>query len=62
MTAVEKPLRVFKVVGINCFEGEKLKFFITKNTKYNLRELSRALNKNDAYLQQYFHRGKVLTV
>lgn len=41
----------------NNYIREKLKFFITKNTKYNLRELSRALNKNDAYLQQYFHRG-----
>ena len=39
----------------NKYIREKLKFFITKNTKYNLRELSRALNKNDAYLQQYFH-------
>jgi hypothetical protein len=41
----------------NNYIREKLKFFISKNTKYNLRELSRALNKNDAYLQQYLYRG-----
>ena len=41
----------------NNYIREKLKFFITKNAKYNLRELSRFLNKNDAYLQQYFHCG-----
>ena len=41
----------------NNYTREKLKFFISKNTKYNLRELSRFLNKNDAYLQQYIHRG-----
>ena len=41
----------------NNYIREKLKFFIAKNAKYNLRELSRFLNKNDAYLQQYFHRG-----
>jgi hypothetical protein len=41
----------------NNYIREKLKYFITKNAKYNLRALSRFLNKNDAYLQQYFHRG-----
>ena len=41
----------------NHYIREKLKFFISKNTKYNLRELSRFLNKNDAYLQQYLYRG-----
>ena len=41
----------------NNYIREKLKFFISKNTKYNLRELSRFLNKNDAYLQQYLYRG-----
>ena len=41
----------------NNYIREKLKFLISKNTKYNLRELSRFLNKNDAYLQQYLYRG-----
>jgi hypothetical protein len=40
----------------NNYIREKLKFIISKNTKYNLRELSRYLNKNDAYLQQYLYR------
>ena len=41
----------------NNYIREKLKLIISKNTKYNLRELSRFLNKNDAYLQQYLYRG-----
>ena len=41
----------------NNYIREKLKLIISKNTKYNLRELSRYLNKNDAYLQQYLYRG-----
>ena len=41
----------------NTYIREKLKLIISKNTKYNLRELSRCLNKNDAYLQQYLYRG-----
>ena len=41
----------------NNYVREKLKFIISKNTKYNLRELSRYLNKNDAYLQQYLYRN-----
>ena len=36
---------------------EKLKNIIKKNDKFNLRDLSRILKKNDAYLQQYFFRG-----
>jgi hypothetical protein len=36
---------------------EKLKEYFSKNSKYNLRQLSRILNKNDAYLQQYLYRG-----
>ena len=36
---------------------EKIKFIIRKNKKYNLRDLSRSLKKNDAYLQQYIFRG-----
>ena len=36
---------------------KKIKFFIKKDKKFNLRDLSRALNKNDAYLQQYIFRG-----
>ena len=36
---------------------DKIKFIIKKNKKYNLRDLSRALRKNDAYLQQYLFRG-----
>jgi len=36
---------------------EKLKNIIKKNNKFNLRDLSRILKKNDAYLQQYFFRG-----
>ena len=32
---------------------EKLKEYFSKNSKFNLRQLSRILNKNDAYLQQY---------
>ena len=35
---------------------KKLRIYFTKN-KFNLRELSRTLDKNDAYLQQYLHRG-----
>ena len=35
---------------------EKLKNIIKKNNKFNLRDLSRILKKNDAYLQQYFFR------
>ena len=46
----------------NNYIREKLKFFISKNTKYNLRELSRVLNKNDAYLQQYLYRGTPKTL
>ena len=30
---------------------EKLKQYFAKNSKYNLRQLSRILDKNDAYLQ-----------
>ena len=41
----------------NNYIREKLKLIISKNTKYNLRELSRYLNKNDAYLQQYLYRS-----
>ena len=41
----------------NNYIREKLKVIISKNTKYNLRELSRYLNKNDAYLQQYLYRS-----
>ena len=41
----------------NNYIREKLKVIISKNTKYNLRELSRYLNKNDAYLQQYLYRN-----
>ena len=36
---------------------EKLKNIIKKNDKFNLRDLSRILKKNDAYLQQYLFRG-----
>ena len=36
---------------------EKIRFIIEKDKKYNLRDLSRALKKNDAYLQQYIFRG-----
>ena len=36
---------------------EKLKNFIFKNSKYNYRDLSRLLKKNDAYIQQYLFRG-----
>ena len=36
---------------------EKLKEYITKNNRFNLRQLSRVLDKNDAYLQQYLYRG-----
>ena len=36
---------------------EKLKNIIKKNNKFNLRDLSRILKKNDAYLQQYLFRG-----
>ncbi len=35
---------------------EKIKNLIKKK-KYNLRELSRNIKKNDAYLQQYLYRG-----
>ncbi len=36
---------------------EKLKVIIKRDKKYNLRDLSRTLKKNDAYLQQYLFRG-----
>jgi hypothetical protein len=36
---------------------EKLKNIIKENDKFNLRNLSRILKKNDAYLQQYLFRG-----
>ena len=36
---------------------EKIKVIIKRDKKYNLRDLSRTLNKNDAYLQQYLFRG-----
>ena len=36
---------------------EKIKIIIKKDKKYNLRNLSRTLKKNDAYLQQYLFRG-----
>ena len=36
---------------------EKIKIIIKRNKKYNLRDLSRTLKKNDAYLQQYLFRG-----
>ena len=35
---------------------KKLRVYFTKN-KFNLRKLSRILDKNDAYLQQYLYRG-----
>lgn len=35
---------------------EKLKNIIKENDKFNLRDLSRILKKNDAYLQQYLFR------
>ena len=36
---------------------EKIKVIIKRDKKYNLRDLSRILKKNDAYLQQYLFRG-----
>ena len=36
---------------------EKIKIIIKRDKKYNLRDLSRTLKKNDAYLQQYLFRG-----
>ena len=36
---------------------EKIKIIIKNDKKYNLRDLSRTLKKNDAYLQQYLFRG-----
>ena len=36
---------------------KKLSFFIKQNKHLNLRDLSRKLGKNDAYLQQYISRG-----
>ena len=36
---------------------EKIKVIIKRDKKYNLRNLSRSLKKNDAYLQQYLFRG-----
>ena len=36
---------------------KKLSFFIKQNKQLNLRNLSRKLKKNDAYLQQYISRG-----
>ena len=39
------------------FIRKKLSFFIKQNKHLNLRDLSRKLGKNDAYLQQYISRG-----
>ena len=36
---------------------KKLSLFIKQNKQLNLRDLSRKLKKNDAYLQQYLYRG-----
>ncbi len=36
---------------------KKLSLFIKQNKQLNLRDLSRKLKKNDAYLQQYISRG-----
>ncbi len=36
---------------------ERIKNIIKRDKKYNLRDLSRTLKKNDAYLQQYLFRG-----
>ena len=36
---------------------KKLSFFIKQDKQLNLRDLSRKLKKNDAYLQQYISRG-----
>ena len=36
---------------------KKLSFFINQNKQLNLRNLSRKLKRNDAYLQQYISRG-----
>ena len=36
---------------------QKIKVIIKRDKKYNLRDLSRTLKKNDAYLQQYLFRG-----
>ena len=36
---------------------KKLSLFIKENRQLNLRDLSRKLKKNDAYLQQYISRG-----
>ena len=36
---------------------KKIKEYFAKNSKYNLRQASRILHKNDAYLQQYLYRG-----
>ena len=36
---------------------EKIKVIIKRDKKYNLRDLSRTLKKNDAYFQQYLFRG-----
>ena len=36
---------------------KKLSLFIRQNSQLNLRDLSRKLKKNDAYLQQYISRG-----
>ena len=40
---------------------EKIKIIIKRDKRYNLRDLSRTLKKNDAYLQQYlFHKNYYL--
>lgn len=41
---------------------EELKKIIKKNNKFNLRDLSRSIGKNDAYLQQYLYRGTPKTL
>ena len=41
---------------LNCIR-KKLSLFIKQNKQLNLRDLSRKLKKNDAYLQQYISRG-----
>ena len=40
---------------------KKLRVYLTNN-KFNLRKLSRILDKNDAYLQQYLYLPSLLTI
>ena len=57
MNKISKNNFKYKKDILNDNIREKIKIIIKRDKKYNLRDLSRTLKKNDAYLQQYLFRG-----